>query len=79
MFEVELNFFIQNQDELVKQHGNKVLALKGAQVIGVYATLNEAYFETQKQHALGTFMLQPCKPGASAYTVTFSSGVIGSH
>lgn len=73
MFETELDFFISHQDELVKKYTGKVLVLKGAAVIGVHKNIRDAYFETQKEHPLGTFMLQPCEPGPQAYTVTFQS------
>lgn len=73
MFERELEYFIANQEQLVKTYPGKILAIKDEQILGVYDTNLEAYFEMQKEHALGTFMLQPCTPGPEAYTVTISS------
>jgi len=73
MFLDELNFFIANQNDLVNQYRDKVLVLKNKSVVGVYDTIGQAYFEAQKEHPLGTFMLQPCRPGPEAYTVTISS------
>lgn len=74
-FNEELDFFIDHQDELVRQHGGKVLVLKGRAVVGVHKTALEAYLEAQKKYKLGTFMIQPCEPGTDAYTVTISSHV----
>lgn len=70
MFKDELEFFITNQNELVKQYVGKVLVIKGQEILGVYDTTLQAYLETQKQHTLGTFMIQPCEPGPDAYSVT---------
>lgn len=71
--EEELAFFIAEQKALVAKYGGKVLALKGKAVIGVYESMMDAYLETQNEHALGTFMIQPCEDGPEAYTVTLSS------
>lgn len=72
LFEQELSFFIRNQEQLVKEHEGKVLAIKGNQILGVYESPLEAYLETQREHPLGTFMLQLCSPGPDAYTVTIN-------
>jgi hypothetical protein len=73
LFKEELNFFISNQEALVQEYRGKTLVLKGAEVIGVYPDALTAYLETQKEHPLGSFMIQPCIPGPEAYTVTISS------
>jgi hypothetical protein len=73
MFTEELKFFIQHQEELVQRYEGKVLALQNKEVVGVYDSPLEAYLEAQKTHSLGTFMIQPCEPGPSAYTVTINS------
>ena len=73
MFEKELDFFIENQKELVKKYNGKVLAIKEQEIIGIYNTPLEAYIEAQKEHELGTFAIQPCRPGPEAYTITMST------
>jgi len=73
LFQDELNYFIANQDRLVAEYPNKVLVLKDEQVVAAYDTIMEAYLEAQKTYPLGTFMLQPCKPGPEAYTITINS------
>lgn len=73
MFEDELKFFVANQKELVKKYRGKTLVIKGQTIVGVYQNVLEAYLEAQKKCKVGTFMIQPCKPGPSAYTVTISS------
>lgn len=70
MFKDELEFFIANQDDLVQRYNGKVLVIKGQEILGVYETTLDAYLDAQKEHALGTFMIQPCAPGPDAYSVT---------
>lgn len=74
--EKEFQYFLDHQDELVKQYGGKFIVIKNQQVIGVYNTEIEAFTETQKQHELGTFLIQECKLGAKVYTQTFHSRVL---
>ena len=73
MFEEELKYFISNQDDLVKKYRGKILVLKGKEVLGAYSSPMEAFVAAQKDHKLGTFMIQPCEPGPEAYTVTLAS------
>jgi hypothetical protein len=73
VFENELQFFIANQDDLVRKHRGKVLVIKGQAVVGVYGNPLEAYLQAQKEYDVGTFMIQQCEPGPEAYTVTISS------
>lgn len=72
MFEKELQFFIANQDDLVRQYRGKTLILKDLAVVGAYPSALAAYLAARQQYAPGTFMLQPCEPGPGAYTVTLS-------
>ena len=67
---------LDNQDELVKKYNHKFLVIKNCEVIGDYNTYEEALFETSKEHELGTFLIQECTEGDSAYTQTFHSRVI---
>ena len=75
MFSTELNYFIANQDELVKKHRGKVLVIKGKRLLGVYPTALKEYLATKADHEPGSFMLQPCEPGPDAYTVTIASSL----
>jgi hypothetical protein len=75
-FSEELDFFISNQEALVKEFQGKFLVLKGKKVLGVYPDALSACIEAQKEHPLGTFMIQPCMPGPEAYTVTITSTVL---
>jgi len=76
MLKDELDYFIANQDRLVRKYAGKVLVIRGKRVAGAYASLLEAYFEARKRYAAGTYMIQPCEAGPQAYTVTIGSGDI---
>jgi len=73
MFQEEFEFFKRNQAELVEKYVGKFLVIKGATVLGVYNTPLEALSESIKENEIGSFMIQPCKPGPEAYTVTIST------
>jgi hypothetical protein len=47
--------------------------LRAERVEGVYKTLLEAYLDARSKFEDGTFMIQPCRPGPDAYTVTLAS------
>ncbi len=73
MFEKELTYFIENQNDLVKKHEGKVLAIKGEKVVGVYNTPLDAYLKIEENHELGEVMIQPCQEGVKAYTVSIAT------
>lgn len=73
MFEQEMSFFINNQEDLVNRYPSKVLVLIGESIVGVFDDYLIAYSEISKNHKPGTFLLQRAIPGKSAYTVTISS------
>ncbi|MCL2151276.1 MAG: hypothetical protein FWH50_03540 [Coriobacteriia bacterium] len=69
----ELEFFINNQESLVKRFGGKTLVLHKQSVAGVFDNRLEAYTEAKKRFDPGTFMIQDCLPGPEAYTVDVST------
>lgn len=72
MLEKELNYFILNQDHLVDQYDNKILVIIGEKVVDVYDNLIEAYTQSKTKYDLGSFMIQSCKSGSEAHTLTIS-------
>jgi hypothetical protein len=76
VFQDELDFFVANQEELVREYRGKVLVIRGRKVVGVYSTSLEAYVEAQKSYELGSFMIQACAPGPEAFTATVSSACV---
>lgn len=75
MLKKEFQFYLDNQADFVKEYLNKYLVIKGAEIIGVYNSIEEAYIEPQKEHELGTFLIQLCQEGTDSYTQTFHSRV----
>lgn len=76
MLDKELQYYIENQTELVQNYQGKFLVIKNQAVIGIYNAEIEAYSETVKEHELGTFLIQECQPGDENYTQTFRTRVI---
>lgn len=71
----EFEYFKKHQDELVTKYESRFVVISGEEVLGAYDSELEAYHETQKTHALGTFLIQRCVPGTEGYTQTFHSRV----
>lgn len=72
MFSEELDFFIKNQDGLVKQYVGKALVIQGQKLCAVYNSALEAYLQVQRDQQLGKVMIQMCLPGPDAYTTTIN-------
>lgn len=70
--EKEFEYYLKNQEEVVKQYNGRVLVIKDCAVIGVYDSDQEAIEETTKEHELGTFLVQLCEPGVDSVTQTFN-------
>jgi hypothetical protein len=73
VFEQELEYFVEHQDELVAKHAGKFLILRGREVVGAFDTALDAYLHGQSHFPPGSYMIQPCEPGPSAYTVTIAA------
>jgi len=76
MLKDEFKYYLDNQKELVKKYRGKFLVIKDQKIIGIYDDEKDAYFKTQQEHELGTFLIQKCEPGEESYTQTFHSRVI---
>lgn len=73
--EKEFNYYLKNQDELVKRYNGKFIVIKNSQVIGAYDSELEAVEKTAEKYELGTFLVQKCEPGSESYTQTYHSRV----
>lgn len=73
MLENEFQWFLENYDELYKQHGVSFLAIKNKSVLGVYQSYAEGVKKTLENEELGTFIVQKCNGDESAYTNYISS------
>ena len=72
----EFEYYLEHQDELVKQYNGKFIVIKDCNVIGVFDSELKAIEETVKDHELGTFLVQKCEPGNESYTQTYHSRVV---
>ena len=68
-------YFLANQDQLVEKYPDQFVVIVGEEVVGAYGSHQEAVAEALKKHDRGTFIVQVCKPGPEAYTLTFHSRV----
>ncbi|MDR2840908.1 MAG: hypothetical protein LBV75_06550 [Paludibacter sp.] len=75
MLEKEFEYYLKNQDALVKNYNNKFIVIVGESVVGAYETYADAYFSSIKTLELGTFLIQKCTEGEEAYTQHFHSRV----
>jgi hypothetical protein len=69
----EFDYYLANQDELVKKYNGKFIVIKGQMVIGDYDSELDAIQKTAEQHEMGTFLVQKCEPGNQSYTQTYHS------
>lgn len=72
----ELDYFKENQKELVSKYASKFLVIKNQKIEGVYDTELGAYEDAKKRFELGTFLIQHCVADEESYTQTFHSRVI---
>lgn len=73
--EKEFQFYLDNQDELVKKYNGKFIVIKNLEVIGEYDAEIDAIEDMKEKHELGTFIIQKCESGDTSYTQTYHSRV----
>jgi len=75
MLEKEFDYYLEHQNELLKKYNNRYLVIIGESVVDDYDNLEDALEQSGKKYKLGTFLIQECTEGDSAYTATFHSRV----
>lgn len=75
MLEKEFQYYLDHQVELASKYEGKYLVIVGEEVVGIYSSDEEAYFESLKTLAVGTFLIQFCEKGDSSYTQSYHSRV----
>jgi len=58
MLDKEIEFFKRHKEELKLVYHGKYIVIKGRNVLGAYNSHQEAYNETIKDHAVGTFIIE---------------------
>lgn len=76
MLDKEFQYYLDNQNKLVKLYNGKQLVIKDQAVQGDFNTIEEAYDFAISKFELGTFLIQECSEGENGYTQTFHSRVI---
>jgi len=75
MLQNEFQYYLDHQNELVPKYNGKYVVVVGNQVVGAYESRTDAYYDSLEKYEEGTFLIQLCTPGDSAYTVHFYSPV----
>jgi len=76
MLEKEFQYYLDNQNELVKKYAGKYLVIKNQIIIGAYESNQEAFIEATKSYEIGTFLIQLCEKGEESYSQHFHSRVV---
>ena len=72
----EFEYYLANQAEMVEKYDGKFIVIKDCKVLGVFDNELTAITESQKEHKLGTFLIQKVTPGDTAYSQTFHSRAV---
>ena len=67
----QFEYYRDNQNEFVCKYDGRVIALKDNIVLGVYDDEFIAVSETEKEHELGTFIVQKVSLDEEVNAVTF--------
>ena len=76
MLDREYQYYLNNKEELLKDYNGKYIVISEDKVIGVYESEDIAYFETIKEHKLGTFLIKLCEPDDMSQIHTYHSRVV---
>lgn len=71
----EFQFYLDHQDELVREYNGKYLVIVDNKVEGAYDTQEVAVTKALESFDRGTFLVQKCAPGSESYTRSFHSRI----
>lgn len=71
----DFQWYLDNQEELVKLYNGKVLIIVKGSVVGSFDTEREAYLYAKDKYGLGNFIMQKCSTGDKDYTAIYHSRV----
>ncbi len=70
----QLDMYIENQDNLLKEHNGQIIAVQDGQFLGAYPDKLTAYRDMKSRGIEdGKYMIVECTPGDSAYTARFAN------
>lgn len=76
MLEKEFKYYLEHQEELVREYEGKFIVIVDDNIKGVFDSEIEAYQSGKLEYGLGKFLIQQVLPGKDGYTQTFHSNVI---
>lgn len=69
MSKSQLEMYIENQENLLKEHNGQIIAVQDGKFLGSYSDELTAYRDMVKRGIKdGNYMIVECTPGNSAYT-----------
>lgn len=75
MLDKEFKYYLDHQNELLPKYNGKFIVIVGTDIVGAYDDREDAYYSSLEKYEPGTFMIQLCTPGDSAYTVRYYNRV----
>jgi len=75
MLDKEFQYYLDNQNSLVREYDGRYIVIVGEKVVGGYDDYSQALSNSLKKYEMGTFLVQKCSPGDKDYTLTFHSRV----
>lgn len=75
MLEKEYEYYQSHRDELLTKYEGKFIVIVGEAVLGAFDTREEAIIETQKDHKVGTFLVQQVSSDTENEVMRFHSRV----
>ncbi len=67
--ESDFEYFLEIQAELAREHDGKFVAIKGQEVLGIFADYLEAANAVYVEHERGTVLMQTISKDPEAHTV----------
>jgi len=71
----EFEWYLDNQEDLLRRFEGRVLIIKEQALVGDYETDAEAVMAARREYEMGTFLVQRCSYGSADYTQRFHSRV----
>jgi len=71
--ESQFQYFLENQDQLVKEYEGRILVIHDGSVAGDFDSNLNAYLFGKDRFGSGRFLLQKCMAGPAAYTAKVTS------
>ena len=75
MLDIEFQYFLDYQNEIVSKFNGRYVVIVGQEVKGDFPTELEAYYFAVDKYEKGKFLIQHAIPGEKAYTKTFHTRV----